>query len=404
MRECVRCLYREDHPFGLVLDAEGICSGCRTHEEKADLDEGVGLERLEADIRRAAAQHPQRTGAGGYDCVVPIRGTPEHFYVLDVLVRRLGLNPLVVVYNSQFNSRVGIRNVDRLREVFDVDLYLYTTNPELYRKFVRESLASMSSVRWPFLAGSTSLPVRVAVEKRIPVVVWPLHQPTEQAGVHGYAEHNRMMRRDRHEFDLLGVEPDDLLSTNSTLLPNDVEDLRYPSDRRLAATGVIGVHLSNYLPWDSRRFSEEMIDRHGALPARNVRTFDTYDRVDDMVYMTVHDLLKQRRVGYGRVTDSLCREIRFGRVDRGTALEVRDHFERQVPERELGSFLRWLGMRREALDWFLARLPHALPAGGPTTLSGAAEAFVSGFRSGPDVHETDDFILFGTGIDLYDPD
>ena len=35
---CKRCLYNTSHPFGLVIDEEGICSGCRIHEEKDKLD------------------------------------------------------------------------------------------------------------------------------------------------------------------------------------------------------------------------------------------------------------------------------------------------------------------------------------------------------------------------------
>ena len=32
VQTCKRCLYNTNHPLGLVLDAEGICSGCRVHE------------------------------------------------------------------------------------------------------------------------------------------------------------------------------------------------------------------------------------------------------------------------------------------------------------------------------------------------------------------------------------
>ena len=35
---CQRCLYASTHPLGLTIDDEGICSGCRIHEEKDRLD------------------------------------------------------------------------------------------------------------------------------------------------------------------------------------------------------------------------------------------------------------------------------------------------------------------------------------------------------------------------------
>ena len=35
---CQRCLYPASHPLGLEIDDEGICSGCRIHEEKDTLN------------------------------------------------------------------------------------------------------------------------------------------------------------------------------------------------------------------------------------------------------------------------------------------------------------------------------------------------------------------------------
>lgn len=391
--ECRRCLYTSAHPFGLTLDAEGICSGCRTHEEKTALDWSARRALLERTVRARTG----RRRSGDYDCVVPVRGTPEYFKVIDVVKNELGLNPLVVAYNSQFNSRAGIMNLDRLRETFDVDLLHYTSNPVTYRKLIRESLARFNSMRWPFLAGETQLPVQVAVEKHIPLVIWPLHQPTEQTGAHSYTEEAEMTRRSRHEFDLLGCEPEELVTVESLIEPRDVEDLAYPSDRLLARGKVRGIYLANYLPWDSRRYAEEMIARHGACAARNHRTFDTYDCIDDRTYMTVHDLLKQAKLGYSRVTDSLCREIRFGRITKEDARVIERHFQADVPTAEVEVFCRWLGIPVTGFNWFAARTPTApLPA-----LNAVQRVFVASFTvNAPAVADGDRYIVYGKGLEV----
>ena len=69
--------------------------------------------------------------------------------------------------------------------------------------------------------------MRVAVQHNIPLVIWPLHQPTEQAGMFSYRDENEMTRRSRHEHDLMGHEPGELVSTESLLDDNDVLPLRY---------------------------------------------------------------------------------------------------------------------------------------------------------------------------------
>lgn len=393
---CGRCLYNTGHPFGLVIGDDGICSGCRTHEEKSRLD----WNDREQLLQRRLADFLGKRETADYDCVVPVRGTPEYFKVLDIVTNRLGLRPLVVNYNSQFNSDVGIRNFDLLRETFDVDILHYTTNPLVYRKLVREALVRVGSLHWPFLAGETQLPVRVAIDKRIPLVIWPTHQPTEQVGAHSYLEEAEMTRRSRHEYDLMQCEPQEMVSIESLLQPQDVADLHYPTDRALEVGRVRGIYLANYYPWDSRVYSEEMVGLYGALCARNSRTFDTYDRIDDRTYMTVHDLFKYARLGYSRVTDNLCREIRFGRISRSDAVAINAYFQAEYPSDEVRIFSDWLGIKENTIDWLIARFgKQSSERALAQPLTCAQEDFVRSFAVNADqVARSESYILFGKGL------
>jgi hypothetical protein len=202
---------------------------------------------------------PHRARKGNYDCVIPIRGTAEYFYVVDVVKNKLGLNPLLVAFNSQFNSAASIQNLDLIRDTFDCDIMLKTQSPQIYQKLMRETLSRFGSVHWPFLAGHTVWPVRVAVQHQIPLIVWPSHQPTEQVGMFSYLEENEMTRRSRHEHDLMCFEAQELVSGETLLSDEDVITSMYPSNRELAAAGIRGVYLSNYLPWDRRRYSEDAV-------------------------------------------------------------------------------------------------------------------------------------------------
>jgi N-acetyl sugar amidotransferase len=396
-QECTKCLYRSTHPFGLQFDADGVCTGCLTHREKLELNWDARFSDLEALVKTA----DRRRHNAFYDCVVPIRGTPEYFFVVDVVKNRLGLNPLVVSYNSQFNSEVGIMNIDRLREAFDVDVLIYSSNSTIYKKLIRESLVRFSNMRWPYLAGESVFPVQVAVERDIPLVIWPTHQATEQVGMHSYRETPEMSRRNRAEFDLMGTEAEELVSSETLLTPSDVWDLRYPSDQALERGGVRGLYLSNYLPWDSKSYSEAMIRQFGALGSKNLRTFDTYDRIDDMTYMGIHDVLKFFRHGYSRVTDNLCREVRFQRISREDARVLEAYYQSFYPEEEVCMFLDWLGMERSAFGWYAERMPlfGKLPC--KPVLNDSQKNFVSGFvANGPDVMQSHQFTVYGKGLQL----
>jgi hypothetical protein len=86
---CKRCLYSTAHPLGLTLDEEGICSGCRIHEEKDVLDWAERWGILESLVK------PYRSRDGtNYDCIIPVTGAQDSYYIVHLVKERLGLNTL----------------------------------------------------------------------------------------------------------------------------------------------------------------------------------------------------------------------------------------------------------------------------------------------------------------------
>jgi N-acetyl sugar amidotransferase len=401
--QCRACLYDSRHPFGLTFDETGLCSGCITHAEKTSLDWHARFSILKRLVQ------PHRAREGNYDCVIPIRGTAEYFYLVDVVKNQLGLNPLLVAFNSQFNSTAGIQNLDLIRDTFDCDILLKTQSPQIYRKLMRETLSRFGSVHWPFLAGHTVWPVRVAVQHKIPLVIWPVHQPTEQVGMFSYVDENEMTRRSRHEHDLMCVEAKELATGEALLKDEDILTSMYPSDRELADAGVRGIYLSNYLPWDRRKYSEDAVCRFGAQAADCPSTFDTYDHVDNLVYMSVHDTIKRRKLGYGRVRDHLCQEIRFGRITRSNAIVIETYYDQLIAKTNgypslNQMFFDWLGMNAQAFHWLLDY--HFGVANGAIK-SHHTDSFInqssfieSYLRTCPPIDSERKFILIGKGLSV----
>jgi hypothetical protein len=143
-----------------------------------------------------------------------------------------------------------------------------------------------------------------------------------------------------------------------------------------------------------------MIQRFGALGAMNPRTFDTYDRIDDMTYMAVHDVLKFYLHGYSRVTDNLCREIRFGRISREDALMVEKYYQAEYPNEEIKVFLDWLGMESTAFEWYAERMPFYGKQPNKSPLNQKQKEFVCSFvANGTAVMNQVNFIVYGKGLD-----
>ena len=133
MRYCKRCLYPENHPLNLTFDAEGVCSGCRVHEEKDTLDWRV----REGRLARILDQFRDRSGRN-FDCVVPVSGARDSYFIVHTLVKRYGLKPLFVSYNRHHNTERGIRNLAYLRTNFDGDYMQQVVAPQTIKRVTRE--------------------------------------------------------------------------------------------------------------------------------------------------------------------------------------------------------------------------------------------------------------------------
>lgn len=347
IQTCKRCLYPASHPLGLTLDDEGICSGCRIHEEKDSLDWEGRWKKLEELIR------PYRCLSGqAYDCIVPVTGGNDSYFIVHLVKEKLGLNPLLVTYNKYFNTPLGICNLANLRIRFDCDILVQNVNPISVKKITRMTLREFGSIYWPCLAGQTVFPVQTAVRYGVPLIIWGAHQGLEQVGMFSHEHEVEMTRRYRKDHDLLGHEADDLLSIFNTLTEDDIWQYRYPVDHDLERVGVRGIYLGNYVRWDPKAQHEEMMRCHGYRTARFARTFDCYDHVDCFNFMGLHDQLKLYKHGFSKVTDHASREIRHGRLTREMGQALVRHYEQGLLQ-HADKFCDWLGVDMRGLNFIL---------------------------------------------------
>jgi len=338
MKYCTRCLYPENHPLNIVFDEDGVCSGCRVHEEKDALDWDIRFKKLKELVE------PYKSSSGMFhDCIIPVSGAGDSYYIVDVVKNKLGMNPLLVSYNQQYNTPVGIRNLAYLKTLFDCDSLQQTVSPDRVKRVTRESLRLMGSMYWHCLAGKTAFPVQIATRFKIPLIIWGEHQGLEQVGMFSHLDEVEMSRKYRMEHDLMGYEAEDLLRESVELSEKDVSPYVYPHEKDLASAGVRGIYLGNYMRWDSKSQHEEMIAKYGYETLKQQRTFDSYNHVDSYHYAGIHDYIKYVKYGYSKVTDHLSREIRFNRMTREEAGSIVAHYQKVVPN-DLHLFLDWLEM------------------------------------------------------------
>jgi N-acetyl sugar amidotransferase len=347
---CSRCLYPSNHPLNITFDERGVCSGCLVHEEKDSLDwreRGEKLGRILSEFRSKSGDN--------YDCIVPVSGARDSYFIVHTLKHVYGMHPLLVNYNKHYNTQRGIRNLAYLRTLFDCDCLTMTVDPARVKRITRDTLKLLGSMYWHCLAGQTVFPVRTAVHMKIPLIVWGVHQGCDQVGMFSHLDEVEMTRKYRKEHDLLGYEAEDLLECGDEITESDIEQYIYPDDINIESVGVRGIYMGNYLRWDSKAQHEEMIQKYSYETASQLRTFDCYNDVDSFHYSGLHDYIKFLKFGYGKAFDHACREIRLKRLSRSEAIELcMGYLNKEPQDRSL--FIDWLGIEESSLDESLDKI------------------------------------------------
>ena len=340
--QCNTCLYTNKHPFGLSI-YDDACSGCITHKEKYTIDWDAKLDDLKIIIKDIKKK--KRT----YDCVVPVVGDAEDYYVV-LKVIELGLNPLIVCVNDYFKNDIGWHNLHQLITHFDVDSIVFNPDIRVYKDLVRTSLRKYDHILLPFLTLHTSFPIHIAKDRKIPLIIWGQHQAVEQVGKFSHHDNVQMSKWSRKEHDLFNINVNTLIGNGAQVQERDLNYYKYPNIAQLERSGIKGIYLSNYMKWDPLKQNHSILDC-GFKPEQNHASFDIYERAGSSIYYQFHDLLKLKRVGYRKIRDHLTREIRHGRITKDDAIKV--ELEYSQSKVDVYKFFKWLDMSKSGIDWFI---------------------------------------------------
>jgi N-acetyl sugar amidotransferase len=347
MKFCKRCLYSENHPLNIVFDENGVCSGCLIHEEKDIIDWSY-----RGEVLKSILVGYKNISGNNYDCIIPVSGARDSYFIVHMVKKVYGMNPLLVTYNKQYNTSVGVRNLANLRILFDCDIMTLTVNPETVKKITKATMRKFGSIYWHCIAGQTVFPVQIAVKFKIPLIVWGAHQGVDQVGMFSHLDEVEMTRKYRNEHDLMGYEAQDLVSEFDNINEDDIVQFIYPDDKEIERVGVRGIYLNNYIRWDTKAQHEKMIALYNYETLKQNRTFDSYNDVDCFNYSDVHDFIKFIKHGYGKVTDHVCREIRLRRMTREQGIDMVKSYITKEPE-NLQLFLNWIGITKNSFYYII---------------------------------------------------
>jgi N-acetyl sugar amidotransferase len=328
VRYCTRCLYPESKP-DLSFDERGVCSACQGYENRKTVD----WDQRKREFKEITGRYRSQNGSN-YDCIVPVSGGKDSTYQVIRLLEH-DLNPLCVTATTDSLSEIGRRNLDNVAKL-GVDHVEVTMNPNVRRRINRMALTEVGDISWPEHVAIFTVPVRMATMLKVPLLVWGENAQNEYGGPATSQDSHILDRRWLEEFGgLLGLRVTDLVGHDG-ISRRDLVQYHYPTDDELRASGVTGIFLGYYFPWDG--YQNALIAQGFGFETNNglvEGSLANYENLDN--YQTgIHDYFKYLKYGFGRATDIANNHIRRGRLNRTDAVTLVKRHDGKFPWTYLG--------------------------------------------------------------------
>ena len=334
LKYCARCCLPETVE-GISFDEMGICTACRSAEQKMHINWDERRKTLEELLDK----YRDRPGSF-YDCIVPISGGKDSAFQLHVITQIFKLKTLAVTFNHNWYTEAGRYNLENALEKFDVDHIMYTPSRSLVNRLAKKSLSKIGDACWHCHAGVGAFPLNVAVKFNIPFLIYG-----ESVAESPKATYYEPIEYDENYFTRISAKvlPKDMVDENISI--RELYFFMNPPTEELEKAKVKGIHLGEYIFWDSER-QVEFIKKHYGWKENDVQgTYKKYKSVE-CIMAGVHDYAKFIKRGYGRATDHACDDVRHGLLTREEAFEILKKVDPVEPE-NLKKYLEITGMSKE---------------------------------------------------------
>lgn len=330
---CKKCCLPSTKPH-LSFDEEGVCNACRNYENRKKVD----WDARKNELMQILDRYRSKDGSN-WDCIIPVSGGKDSTYQV-ITMLELGMNPLCVTATTCDLTPIGRENIENIKKM-GVDYIEVTTNRVVRAKLNRIGLTEVGDISWPEHVSIFTVPVRMAVNFNVPLIIWGENSQNEYGGPAAAVENNVLDRRWLEEFGgMLGLRVNDLVGQEG-ITKKDLIPFTYPTDEELKRVGVTGIFLGYYIPWEGLH-NVLVAKAHGFRSWGKVveGDYDDYENLDNY-QAGIHEYFKFLKFGFGRCSDQASMHIRRGRISRDEAMQV-------VKERD-GAF-RWTYLDKKLED------------------------------------------------------
>ncbi|MFA5130455.1 MAG: N-acetyl sugar amidotransferase [Patescibacteria group bacterium] len=345
LKYCSKCIMPETVE-GQEFDENGLCRTCVSRGQKRDIDwaaRKAALIRISNEAKEAAGNN--------YDCIVPISGGKDSTFQLHYVVKELGMKPLAVTFNHNWFSKVGWYNLMNALEQFNIDHIMFTPNRDLVNRIAKHSLEVMGDACWHCHMGVGAFAIKAAVAYKIPLLIWG-----ESTAEHGRATYEHPDKFDRDYFLRVSAKftPEQFKCDYISI--RDLFPFETPSWEECEAIGLNGIHLGDYIPWDTESQVAFIKKKYHWIGANIEGAYKDYKSVECSM-AGIHDFFCYCKRGFGRASIQASDDIRAGEMTREEGFEKARNYE-QIEPRSLEYYKEITGLSKHKISEILTGLGH----------------------------------------------
>lgn len=337
---CKSCLQPDTRP-NTRFNEEGICPACEYHATLADVDwDERGAELLEiVEFGKAHA-------SSGYDCIIGVSGgkdsTRQALYVKNVLK----MKPLLVSM-SYPPDQITQRGVDNIANLIEqgFDCIQISPSPGIWRDLMKQGFEQFTNwAKSTEYALFSSVP-RLAIAYQIPLIWWGENPGLQLGDLKTLGKTGSDGNNLRNMNTLGGGDITWLLSDQ--IRKNQILQYTYPSEEEMQRAGLRIVYLGYF-------WKDWSLLYNGTYSA--LRGLDVYDCAPDQIgepygvtaldeeWVTLNQMIKYYKFGFGRTTDYMNEEIRLGHLSREEAILITEKYDGTCSEASILRFCKFLGI------------------------------------------------------------
>ena len=338
---CKKCVTPSTRPR-VVFNKDGVCNACINSEEKKSIDWNKRREEFKKIIIEIKDYKTKNNL--DHDCIVPWSGGKDSTSIALKLKLEWGLNPLLVTCSPLILNQIGQENRELLlQEGFD-NVFV-RPNQKIAKILARRFFIERGNPKVAWDAGVNSIPVKTAINFKIPYIFYAEHGESEYGGLVLHEDSKKIRDLEEVIEHQIGDFPENWV--NDKVKIDDLYFYKFPSEEVLKKNKVKSMYFSYFFKWsmaDNYDYVKDVMPEFKTNEyGRTTGTFTDFDSLDDKID-DLYYYMQFIKFGFGRAVRDTSRFIQNDRMTREEAIEIVKKYDGEYPERNLSEVIKFLNM------------------------------------------------------------